>query len=84
MAFDEYLINFMNWLLAVARRTARPERRLELQAWYVLPPEPQAGETPGLARQIIERQLEGLEPPGDTRGIDEAIGWRRGNRCGRC
>ena len=37
-----------------------------------------AHETPGLARQILERQLEGLEPPGEAFGIDEAIGRRSG------
>ena len=57
---------------------ARPERRFELRTLRVLPPKPPAGETPGLARQILERELEGLEPPGEGFGIDEAIGQRSG------
>ncbi len=64
MAFDEHFIDFVNCFPAVAGRMARPERRLELRALRVLPPHPPAGETPGLARQIFERQLEGLEPAG--------------------
>jgi hypothetical protein len=78
MAFDEYFIYFMNRLPAVAGRRTRPERRLELRTLRLLPPDPPAGETPGLARQILERELEGLEPPGETFGVDQAIGRRRG------
>jgi hypothetical protein len=83
MAFDEHFIDFMNRLPAVAGRRTRPERRLELRTLHVLPPNPPAGETPGLSRQIIERQLEGLEPPGETFGTHEAIGRRSGIGYGR-
>ena len=69
MAFDEDLIDFMNGLPAGAGRTAGAQRRAELRRFFLLPPEPPAGETPGLARQIIERQLEGLEPARDALGI---------------
>ena len=41
---------------------------------------PPAGETSGLARQIIERELEGLEPAGEACGIDQAIGRRQQDR----
>ena len=78
MAFGEHLIDFVNRLPAVAGRTAGPERRPELRTLRVLPPHPPAGETPGLARQIFERQLEGLKPPSEALGIDEAIGRRSG------
>ncbi len=64
MAFDEHFIDFVNRLSAIAGRMARPERRPELRTLRVLPPHPPAGETPGLARQILERELEGLEPAG--------------------
>jgi hypothetical protein len=64
MALDEHFIDLVNRLPAVAGRMARPERRGELRTFSFLPPDPPAGETPGLARQILERQLEGLEPPG--------------------
>src|SRR5688500_7871798 len=80
MAFDEYFIDQVKRLPAVAGRTARPERRGELRTWRLLPSCPPAGETPGLARQIIECQLEGLEPVGEAFGIDKAIGGR--NRIG--
>ncbi len=60
MAFDEHFIDFVNRLPAVAGRMARPERRLELRSFCGLPPDPPAGETPGLARQIVERELEGV------------------------
>jgi hypothetical protein len=83
MAFGEHLIDFVNRLPAVAGRMARPERRLELRALRVLPPDPPAGETPGLARKILERELEGLEPAGKARGIDKAIGRRSGISRGR-
>jgi len=83
MAFDEHLIDFVNRLPAVAGRMARPERRPELRTFCVLPPEPPAGETPGLARQILECQLEGLEPPGEAFGTHEAIGRWRGDGYGR-
>ena len=78
MAFDEHFIDFVNCFPAVAGRMARPERRLELQAWHLLPPEPPAGQTPGLARQIIKCQLEGLEPAAEAFGAHEAIGRRSG------
>ena len=78
MAFDEHFIDLVNRLPAVAGWRTRPERRLELRTWHVLPSHPPAGETPGLARQILERQLEGLEPAAEARGIDEAIGRRSG------
>ena len=86
MAFGEHFIDCMNLFLAVAGRRTRPERRCELHTWRVLPPDPPAGETPGLARQILERQLEGLEPPAETPGAHEAIGRRSGisRRLGRC
>ena len=54
MAFDEHFIDYVNGLPAVAGRRARPERRHEL--WLGLASRlcPPAGETPGLARQILE------------------------------
>ena len=85
MAFDEHVIDFVNCLPPITGRMARPERRLELQTWRLLPSQPPAGETPGLARQILKREFEGLEPPGEALGIDEAIGRRSGigRRLGR-
>ena len=83
VAFDEHFIDWVNRLPAVAGRRTRPERRLELRAWHGLPPHPPAGKTPGLARQILERQLEGLEPPGEAFGTHEAIGRRNGIGYGR-
>src|SRR5687768_15109021 len=77
MAFDEYFIDQVNGLPAVAGRTGRSERRGELRTFCGLPSCPPAGQTPGLARQIIECQLEGLEPAGEAFGIDKAIGGRR-------
>ena len=64
VAFDEHFIDFVNRLSAIAGRMARPERRPELWRFCGLPPHPPAGETPGLARQILKRELEGLEPAG--------------------
>ena len=81
MAVGEDFIDGMNLPLAAARRRTRPERRLEFRNFHVLPPHPPAGHAPGLTRQIIQRQLEGLEPAAEARGIDEAIGWWRGIRC---
>ena len=78
MAFDEHRIDFVNGFPAVAGRMARSERRLELRSFCILAPHPPAGETPGLARHIRERQLEGVEPAAEARGIDEAIGRRSG------
>ena len=78
MALGEHFIDLVNLLPPVAGRTARPERRPELRTWHVLPPHSPAGQTPGLARQIIERQLEGLEPAAETFGVHQAIGRRRG------
>ncbi len=57
---------------------ARPERRQELVVWRCLPPLLPAGETLGLARQIIERGFQGQEPSGQACGVDQATGWRRG------
>jgi hypothetical protein len=57
---------------------ARPERRQEFVAWRGFPPLLPAHKSLGLARQIIKRQLEGLEPPGKSLRIDKAIGRRRG------
>ena len=65
-----------------SRWTAGAERRAELRAFHVLPPDPPAGETPGLARQIFERQLEGLEPAGDALGVDEPSGGGAGAAAG--
>ena len=76
MAFDEHLINFVNCFPAIAGRMARPERRFELQALHLLPPDPPARESPRLAWQILERELEGLEPAAEALGSDKAIGRR--------
>ena len=78
MACDEHLVDFVHGLPAVARRMAGPQRRQELHLWRGLPPLPPAGETLGLARQILERGFEGLEPAAEALGVDEAIGRRRG------
>ena len=83
VALDEHFIDFMNLLPAVAGRLARAERRCELHIWRVLPSHPPAGETPGLAQQIVQRQLEGLKPPAEAHGIDQAIGWWSGSSGGR-
>ena len=83
MAFGEHFINLVNRLPAVAGWRTRPERRLELRTLHVLALHPPAGETPGLARQILERELEGLEPPGEARGVDKAIGRWSGIGGGR-
>ena len=69
MTFGEHLVDGVNRLPAAPWRRTRPDRRLELRTWHVLAPDPPAGQTPGLARQIIERQLEGLEPAGEGLGV---------------
>ena len=79
VALGEHFIDFVNLLLAMAGRLARAEWRCELHIWRVLPSHPPAGETPGLARQIVQRQLEGLEPPAETLATHEAIGWWSGS-----
>ncbi len=78
MAVGEDFIDFVSWLTAVAGRTAGPERRFEHRSFCSLAPDPPAGHAFGLARQVFERQLEGLEPAGDALAVDEAIGRRRG------
>ena len=78
MAFNENFIDFVSGLPPVAGRVARPERRQELMIWRILAPELPAGEPPGLARKVIKRELQGLEPPGDAFGVDQAIGLRCG------
>jgi hypothetical protein len=80
VAFGKHFIDEVNRLPAVAGRRTRPERRFELRTWHGLPSHPPAGKTPGLARQIIDRQLEGLEPPAEAFGTHQAIG--RGNGIG--
>ena len=35
-------------------------------AWHGLPSQPPAGHAPGLARQVIESELENLEPPAEA------------------
>jgi hypothetical protein len=74
MAVGENFIDWVNLPLAVAGRRTRSERRFELRTWHILSPYPPAGQTPGLARQIIECELKGLEPAGEASGIDETIG----------
>ena len=83
MAFDEHFIDLVNRLPAIAGGRARPERRPELRTFCVLASYSPARETPGLARQILEREPEGLEPPGEARGVDKAIGRRSGIGGGR-
>ena len=83
MALGEDFIDLVNGLLAVAGRTAGPERRFEFGAWHGLAPHPPAGHAPGLARQVIKCALEGLEPAAEAFGIDQAIGRRSGSSHGR-
>ena len=83
VAFGEHLVDGVNRLPVVPWRSTRPDRRLELWTWHVLPPDPPTGKTPGLARQIIERQLEGLEPAAEAFGTHKAIGGRNGTCFGR-
>lgn len=84
VAFDEHDIYFVYRFFAVARRTARPERKSEFGIFRRLAFQPPAGETLGLARQILEGELEGLDPPDESLGIDHAIRRRHwisgGNR----
>ena len=60
-------------LRAVARRTARPERRFETGVGRRLLPHPPAHEAPGLAGKVRKCGLEGLEPADDPRRVDHAI-----------
>ena len=83
MAVGEDFIDGMTMPLAVAGRRPGPERRFERWAWHGLPPDPPAGHAPGLARQVVEGELESLEPAGDAFGIDQTIGWWRGDGNGR-
>ena len=82
MAIGEDFIDGMNWPLAVAGRRTRPQRRFELWAWLYLPPDPPAGHTPGLARQVVQSELEGMEPAAEALRIDEAIGLPGGSSRG--
>jgi hypothetical protein len=85
VAFGEHAIDVANRVSAVARRTARPERRSEPQVRHFLTPRPPANETPRLTRQIFQRQLDRIEPQEEAAGVDAAIigrrsgsgGWRR-------
>ena len=54
IAFDEQLIDLVNWLPSVAGRMAGPERHQDFQAWRGLPPFLAANETLGLARQVFK------------------------------
>ena len=78
MALGEYVIDFVIRLSAITGRTAGPQRRCEFRRFRLLPFHPPAGEASRLARQIIERQLEGLKPACKALRIDEAIGRRGG------
>ena len=80
MAFAEHLVDFVSGLLAMAGRRTGAERRFERRNFCGLPPDPSAGHAPGLARQIIQRQLQGLEPAAEACGIDQAIGRGNGSR----
>ena len=60
MAFGEHFIDFMSGLPSGAGRMAGPERRFELRTFCFLSFQPPADKAFGLARQIIERQLEGI------------------------
>ena len=82
VAVGEDFIDLVNVPLAVAGRRTGPERRLEYRAWHGLPPLPPAGHAPGLAREVVEGEFDGLEPAGNPFGIDKAIG-RRGSGYGR-
>ena len=62
----EHFIDLVNWLPAVAGRMARPERRLELRALAMFSRLTASGPAPGLARQVLKRELEGLEPAGEA------------------
>ena len=62
VAIEEHVVDRVDRPAPVAGRTTRPEWRLELQLRDLLPPCPQANETPRLTWQIVQRQLEGLEP----------------------
>ena len=77
MAFGEHVVDFVDGILAMAGWKAGPERRPELGIWRFLLPQPPAGKTPGLARQITECQHEGLEPAAEAFGTHKPIGRRR-------
>jgi len=66
MAVGEDLINGVYLPLAVAGRLARTERVSEDMAWHGRSSHSPAGHAPGLARQIIKRQLERLEPAAEA------------------
>jgi hypothetical protein len=78
VAFPEHAIDLVNGLPAVARRMAGPERYEELVVWRGLPPLLPADKALGLARQVVESGLKGIEPAVEACCIDPAIGRRRG------
>jgi len=79
VAVGEDFIDGMNMPLAVAGRRTRAERRGELWTRHGLPPLAPSGEAFGLARQIVEGQLEGLEAAVEALRVDPAIILRGGS-----
>ena len=75
VALGEDSVDLVGMLSPVAGRLARPKRGFELGGFCRLPPRPPAGHAPGLARKIIQRQLEDMEPAAEAFGIDQAIRW---------
>ena len=76
MAFAEQFIDLVNRPLAVARRTAPPERRFEAGVPVTSPAASASDQTLRLARQIRKRSLQRLKPADEARAIDQAIsGW---------
>jgi hypothetical protein len=78
IAFREHFFDLVNGLPPVAGRTARSQRRQELVAKCCFLPVLPSHQTLGLVGKVLEGGLEGLEPPSETLGIDQAIGQRRG------
>ena len=66
------------WASGGSRADGRAGAAMWTSAWRGLPPLLQADEAFGLAGQIFEGELEGLEPAVKARCTDQAIGRRRG------
>jgi hypothetical protein len=75
VAFAQHVIDVVDGLGPVARGMARAERRDEYRTQRLLPfpPGPPLDKALGLAGQILERQLEGGEPPGQGQRADAAV-----------
>src|SRR3954467_10274967 len=82
VALAQHPVDLVPGLPSVAGRGTGAQGGSELRTFHPVAPGLPARQALGLAREVVERQLDGLKPAAKTPRVDRVIGLRRRTRDG--